>query len=158
GYGDMARFNPRDGIENTFGENNAPGAQQFGAGKNRRLPYLAFIATYCTRFQLAESLGFIEHPLPERLARQLKTHGCATGVNVVVLVILLGVPALNFCKVEAAAIAQVAIGHGGWVFGAFLFGFGLVAFRPAFKQEGEQLFNVVMLAAVVQPAAFNHPG
>src|SRR5690606_38743663 len=114
-------------------------------------------AAHGTGFQLAESLRLIQYALPERLARQLKAHGCAAGVKVVVLVLLLGVPALNFGKVESAAVAQVAIGHGGWVFGALLFGFGLVAICPTFKQKGEQLFNVVMLAAVVQAAAFNHP-
>ncbi|WP_211225120.1 hypothetical protein, partial [Oceanobacter kriegii] len=40
------------------------------------------------------------------------------------------------------------LGFGGW----------LVPFSPRFEQMRKQLFNVVVFATVIQPAAFNDPG
>lgn len=145
-----------DGVEDALDD---PQLIDRGELHRRRAPPLAAVAAAEVGLLLAEAGGLIDQPFPPHASAQGEAHGGGGGINLGIEEALLGVPALDALELEAAAHAQVGIGHrraalrlarGGWQVGE--------ALAPGIEQLGEQLFHVDLAAALVLAAALHHPG
>jgi len=140
----------RDRVEDALGN---PQLLHAGEGLPGRLPPRALVAAAEGGLALAEALRAVDQPLPVADAGQRKAHRGAAQLQLRVPVVVLAVPAAHLLKVEAAVVPHVGVGGGVGVFRR-----GRVALAPGLEQVRVQILHVLLVAALLQPAAAQHPG
>src|SRR5699024_2863374 len=152
-YAPDAVVRERDAIKNALDQPHFAGRDQLGiAGQ---LPAIALVVAAEHSLFLAETPRRIDDALPGGAAGQSEAHRRAADVEALVVVVLLGIVPAAVAQIEAAAVAQIAVGHGiGRWLGTVA---RSIARRPVVEVFRELVLHMDGSAAFVHAPAVDHP-